>query len=132
MVVKVLFGEFYVLKIDELIIMVFGLCIVVCIYDEGFGIGGMNYFMLLMEKGVDLVNVYSLNCCYGNWVMEYLINEILKNGVLKCNLKVKLFGGGKIICLMIDIGVGNICFVNVYIFEEGLDLVFYDVGGFWF
>ncbi|HCV03157.1 chemoreceptor glutamine deamidase CheD [Pseudoalteromonas sp. MEBiC 03607] len=130
-VAKVLPGEFYVSKTDELITTVLGSCIAACIYDEGLGIGGMNHFMLPMEKGVDPANAHSLNCRYGNWAMEYLINEILKNGASKRNLKVKLFGGGKIIRSMTDIGVGNIRFANAYILEEGLDLVSHDVGGPW-
>ena len=79
-VAKVLPGEFYVSKSDELITTVLGSCIAACIYDEGLGIGGMNHFMLPAEKGVDPSNAHSLNCRYGNWAMEYLINEILKNG----------------------------------------------------
>ncbi len=51
-VAKVLPGEFYVSKSDELITTVLGSCIAACIYDEGLGIGGMNHFMLPAEKGV--------------------------------------------------------------------------------
>lgn len=49
-VAKVLPGEFYVSKSDELITTVLGSCIAACIYDEGLGIGGMNHFMLPAEK----------------------------------------------------------------------------------
>ena len=124
-------GEFYVSKNDELITTVLGSCIAACIYDQGLGIGGMNHFMLPMQKGVDPSNAHSLNCRYGNWAMEFLINEILKSGASKRNLKVKLFGGGKIIRSMTDIGVGNIRFANAYVLEEGLDLISHDVGGPW-
>lgn len=128
---KVLPGEFYVSKNDELISTVLGSCIAACVYDESLGIGGMNHFMLPIEKGVDPSNAHSLNCRYGNWAMEFLINEVLKNGAAKRNLKVKLFGGGKIIRSMTDIGLGNIRFARAYLQEEGLELVSHDVGGPW-
>ncbi|WP_404342067.1 chemoreceptor glutamine deamidase CheD [Pseudoalteromonas mariniglutinosa] len=130
-IAKVLPGEFYVSKNDELISTVLGSCIAACIYDQDLGIGGMNHFMLPIEKNIHLSNAHSLSCRYGNWAMEFLINEILKNGGSRSNLKVKLFGGGKIIRSMTDIGLGNIRFANAYVSEEGLNLVSHDVGGTW-
>lgn len=130
-VAKVLPGEFYVSKNNELISTVLGSCIAACVYDEVLGIGGMNHFMLPIQKGVELKNAHSLSCRYGNWAMEYLINEVLKNGASRCNLKVKLFGGGKIISAMTDIGLGNISFAAAYIKEEALNLVAHDMGGPW-
>ncbi|MCF6438397.1 chemoreceptor glutamine deamidase CheD [Pseudoalteromonas luteoviolacea] len=133
-VAKVLPGEFYVSKNDELISTVLGSCIAACIYDEKLGIGGMNHFMLPgAQKMKDITNVHSddFNCRYGNWAMEFLINEVLKNGASRANLKVKLFGGGKIISAMTDIGVGNIRFAQAYVEEENLELVSHDVGGPW-
>jgi len=130
-VAKVLPGEFYVSKNDELISTVLGSCIAACVYDDKLGIGGMNHFMLPAEKGAEQANAHSLNCRYGNWAMEFLINEVLKNGGSRSNLKIKLFGGGKIIRSMTDIGLGNIRFAYSYVQEEKLDLVSHDVGGPW-
>lgn len=130
-VAKVLPGEFYVSKNDELITTVLGSCIAACVYDEQVGVGGMNHFMLPVEKGQELTNAHSLNCRYGNWAMEFLINEILKNGASRENLKIKLFGGGQIIRTMTNIGLGNISFAQAYVQEEGLRLVSQDVGGPW-
>ncbi|NOU52766.1 chemoreceptor glutamine deamidase CheD [Pseudoalteromonas sp. JBTF-M23] len=130
-IAKVLPGEFYVSKNDEYISTVLGSCIAACIYDEVRGIGGMNHFMLPGAKDIKDVHADDLNCRYGNWAMEYLINEVIKNGAARANLKIKLFGGGKIIRSMTDIGVGNIRFANAYVQEEGLNLVSHDVGGPW-
>ena len=130
-VAKVLPGEFYVSKQDELISTVLGSCIAACVYDERLGIGGMNHFMLPGLKAVKEVHADDLNCRYGNWAMEYLINEVLKNGAARSNLKIKLFGGGKIISSMTDIGEGNIRFAQAYVEEESLRLVSQDVGGPW-
>ncbi|TMN42739.1 chemoreceptor glutamine deamidase CheD [Pseudoalteromonas sp. S2755] len=130
-VAKVLPGEFYVSKQDELISTVLGSCIAACVYDEKLGIGGMNHFMLPGAKALREVHADDLNCRYGNWAMEYLINEVLKNGASKSNLKIKLFGGGKIISAMTDIGEGNIRFAQAYVEEESLNLISQDVGGPW-
>ncbi|TMP25271.1 chemotaxis protein CheD [Pseudoalteromonas rubra] len=130
-VAKVLPGEFYVSKSDELISTVLGSCIAACIYDEKQGVGGMNHFMLPGVKGTSSIHADDLNCRYGNWAMEYLINEVIKNGARRENLKIKLFGGGKIISSMTDIGIGNIRFAEAYVEEEQLALVSHDVGGPW-
>ncbi|KJY90639.1 chemotaxis protein CheD [Pseudoalteromonas piscicida] len=130
-VAKVLPGEFYVSKQDELISTVLGSCIAACVYDEKLGIGGMNHFMLPGAKALREVHADDLNCRYGNWAMEYLINEVLKNGASRSNLKIKLFGGGKIISAMTDIGEGNIRFARAYVEEENLNLISLDVGGPW-
>ncbi|CCQ12732.1 Chemotaxis protein CheD [Pseudoalteromonas luteoviolacea B = ATCC 29581] len=130
-VAKVLPGEFYISKQDELISTVLGSCISACVYDDSLGIGGMNHFMLPGVRDADHLHANDLSCRYGNWAMEFLINELLKNGASRKNLKVKLFGGGKIIRSMTDIGIGNIRFANDYVKEEGLDLVSHDVGGPW-
>lgn len=130
-VAKVLPGEFYVSKNDELISTVLGSCIAACVYDEKSGIGGINHFMLPTKTEVGVNCAHDLNCRYGNWAMEYLINEIIKNGGVRNNLKIKLFGGGKIISSMTDIGLGNISFANAYVCEEALNLVAHDMGGPW-
>ncbi|MCG7542329.1 chemoreceptor glutamine deamidase CheD [Pseudoalteromonas sp. OF7H-1] len=130
-VAKVLPGEFYVSKQDELISTVLGSCIAACVYDDKLGIGGMNHFMLPGAKALREVHADDLNCRYGNWAMEYLINEVLKNGASRSNLKIKLFGGGKIISAMTDIGEGNIRFAQAYVEEESLNLISQDVGGPW-
>ncbi len=91
----------------------------------------MNHFMLPGAKALREVHADDLNCRYGNWAMEYLINEVLKNGASRSNLKIKLFGGGKIISAMTDIGEGNIRFAQAYVEEESLNLISQDVGGPW-
>jgi len=129
--VKILPGEYYVTACDELIITTLGSCISACIRDRIRGIGGMNHFMLPSQ---------TLNCetwndprvslanRYGNYAMENLINDIVKNGGKKNNLEVKIFGGGKILNHMTDIGLRNINFIEEYILTEQLNLVAKDVG----
>jgi chemotaxis protein CheD len=60
--------------------------------------------------------------------MEHLINSILQNGGKRKNLEVKLFGGGKIIATLGDVGARNIQFVLDYVDTEALNLVSQDLG----
>jgi len=68
---------------------------------------------------------------YGNWAMEYLINEVLKNGGDKRNLEVKLFGGGRVLQGMtqMDVGNKNIEFVHRYLDQENFHVIAEDLGG---
>ena len=122
---KILPGEFYVTMKGESVTTVLGSCISACIRDKKLGIGGMNHFMLpaTTEDGA----MGSSNR-YGNFAMENLINEILKNGGKRENLEVKIFGGGKILQNMTDVGERNIQFVREYLHVEGLSIIMEDVG----
>lgn len=128
---KILPGQFYVSAAGEMIVTVLGSCIAACIRDRVSGIGGMNHFMLpnMREDRKDNAPI-SESARYGNWAMEYLINEILKNGARKENLEVKVFGGGKVLSNMnlIDVGNKNIDFVHDYLQREGLRITSEDVG----
>jgi chemotaxis protein CheD len=65
---------------------------------------------------------------YGSFAMEHMINEILKYGGNRRNLEVKLFGGGRIMQNMANIGQKNIEFIKNYIQTEGLTLLAEDLG----
>lgn len=130
---KILPGEFYVSTAGEMIVTVLGSCISACIRDPYKGVGGMNHFMLPVQRE-NMQNgpaAFSESTRYGNWAMEYLINEVLKNGGDKRNLEVKIFGGGRVLEGMqqIDVGQKNIEFVHRFIVSEALRLAAEDVGG---
>jgi chemotaxis protein CheD len=127
---KILPGEFYVTRHDEIIVTVLGSCISACVRDPITGIGGMNHFMLPVSAQLeaDVNNSLGLSTRYGNYAMEHLINEILKYGGLRKNLEVKIFGGGKILAQMTDVGEKNMQFVRAFIHTEGLNLLSEDLG----
>ena len=131
MAAKILPGEFYVTRGDELVVTVLGSCISACIRDPQARVGGMNHFMLPdagdRQFAKNAGGCVSESDRYGNYAMEHLINEILKNGGRRNNLEVKIFGGGKILANMTDIGERNIRFIRKYIFAEQLNLVAEDV-----
>lgn len=128
---KILPGEYYVTKQDEIITTVLGSCVSACVWDKVFGIGGMNHFMLPLSHngewgGSELLSTATR---YGNYAMEHMINDIMKHGGHRRNLAIKIFGGGQIISEMSNIGEKNIMFVETYIKNEALKLVGKDVGG---
>ena len=127
---RLLPGEYYVTINDEGVYTTLGSCISACIRDRVSGIGGMNHFMLPASMDADGWKSTSLSAAtrYGNFAMEHLINVILKNGGLRQNLEVKLFGGGRILANMTDVGMRNIEFVRDYVQTEGLRVVAEDVG----
>lgn len=124
---KILPGEYYVTVHDELIATVLGSCVSACVRDRVFGIGGMNHFMLPQKGSKD--DVSGAAARYGNYAMEHMINDLLKNGAKRENLEFKLTGGARIIKGMTNIGRRNIDFVLDYLESEGLKIISEDMGG---
>lgn len=130
---KILPGEYYVTAEDEVIVTVLGSCVSACVRDKIFGIGGMNHFMLPasssdmshhLQEGGNSTEATR----YGGYAMEMLINDILKHGGRRENLEIKIFGGGKIISNMSDVGKRNVQFIEQYIKNESLPLISEDTG----
>lgn len=125
-------GEFYVTNQDEAITTVLGSCVSACIRDSQLGVGGMNHFMLPLKGSVyDDENIVSYASRYGNWAMEYLINQILKNGGRRRHLEVKIFGGGRVIDTSAEESIGeqNVKFILEYLYNENLPIKSKDVLG---
>ncbi len=127
---RLLPGEYFVTLHDEAIYTTLGSCISACIRDRVSGIGGMNHFMLPASTSSDSWKAAdnSASARYGNVAMEHLINNILKNGGKRQNLEAKIFGGGRIIANMTDVGMRNIAFARDYLETEGLKVTSEDVG----
>ena len=129
---RLLPGEYYVTQCDEGVYTTLGSCISACIRDRLTGIGGMNHFMLPASASAEAGGWKSTDLSdatrYGNFAMEHLINDILKNGGKRQNLEVKLFGGGRVMKGMTDIGMRNIAFAHDYLKTEGLKVTSEDVG----
>lgn len=127
---KILPGEFYVTKDKEVIVTVLGSCVSACIRDPYAGIGGMNHFMLPINRNNQLhdMSVISDATRYGNYAMEHLINEIFKHGGLRNRIEIKIFGGGKVLKSMSDVGKKNIDFVIEYLAQEAFAITSQDVG----
>ena len=130
--VKIMPGEYYYTNEKEYISTTLGSCVSACIWDEKHKVGGMNHFMLpITDKEHGQVTWGSLPTDatrYGNYAMEYLINEMLKHGGEKEEFQVKLFGGGKVLEGIGDVGKRNVQFVLDYVKTENLKVVSQDLG----
>ncbi len=125
--IKILPGEFYVSQKDERIETVLGSCISACVRDPVAGVGGMNHFMLPVNKNTQDSELSDANR-YGNFAMENLVNSLLAMGAKRERLEFKLFGGGRIMSSMTNIGWYNIGFAFDYIYTEGFKIVSQDIG----
>ncbi len=129
---RILPGEYYVTRQNEGISTTLGSCIAACIRDRVSGVGGMNHFMLPVIPGGEpeewKATGLSVATRYGNYAMEHLINGIMRNGGKREHLEVKIFGGGRIMEKMTDVGMRNIVFVREYLKAEGLQVSAEDVG----
>ena len=129
---KILPGEYYVTKGDEGITTVLGSCISACVRDTALRVGGMNHFMLPEDtsNGTSawLDEQAGLSTRYGSFAMESLINDLMKLGARRERMEVKLFGGGRILSSMTDVGARNIAFARNWLKTEHLHVVGEDVG----
>jgi chemotaxis protein CheD len=129
---KILPGEFYVTRDAEAVTTVLGSCISACIRDPQLGCGGMNHFMLPEEAagGNGSWNAADggASTRYGSYAMESLVNELLKLGARRERFEVKLFGGGRILPTMTDVGLRNINFAQSFLKLEGFKVAAQDVG----
>jgi chemotaxis protein CheD len=130
-VAKLLPGDYYVTCEDEVLDTVLGSCVSACIRNPRLRIGGMNHFMLPRPSGRADDTWDSLAgraTRYGSASMEQLINRILRAGGSRDELEVKIFGGGRVLMALSDVGQHNVSFVREYLKKEGLRVTSEDVG----
>jgi chemotaxis protein CheD len=131
--VKILPGEYYVTRGEEAVSTVLGSCISACVRDPVRKVGGMNHFMLPEDVSTGSNNwldpAIGLATRYGSYAMESLINDLLKLGATRERLEIKVFGGGRVLSGMTDVGARNIEFVRSYLQLESYRIVAEDLGG---
>jgi len=123
-------GEFHITDKEQLIETVLGSCISACVRDPITKIGGMNHFLLPVNKNVSEFEDTELSMAnrYGNFAMENLVNGLLRLGAKRSRLEFKIFGGGRVIKSMTNVGWYNIGFTYDYCLTEGFSIVAQDVG----
>lgn len=131
-VAKLLPGDYYVTRHDEMIFTVLGSCVSACVRERTLGIGGMNHFMLALDRsggtrswGCDTVSSATR---YGEVAMKRLVDDILALGGQRENLEFKVIGGGKVLDMALDVGAQNAHFVREYLRIEGFVIAAEDLG----
>ena len=107
---------------DAVICTLLGSCVACCLRDPVLGAGGMNHFLLPDGQGSDSLS-------YGVNAMELLINELLRMGARRERLQAKLFGGGRLINGLSDIGQKNGDFAKHFLENEGIAWTGGSLGG---
>lgn len=107
---------------DVYITTVLGSCVAACIWDDTTKMGGMNHILLPPSS-------IGKQSSEGVHLMELLINALLKKGAIKSRLKVKLFGGARMIDGLSDVGGRNAAFAKDFFRFEGLEVVAESLGG---
>ncbi|WP_419759420.1 chemotaxis protein CheD [Acidisoma sp.] len=103
---------------------ILGSCIAACMWDPVRRLGGMNHFLLPGEDNqVPEANAGGSSARYGVHAMELLVNALLRRGARRESLQAKLFGGGRMIRGLTDIGEMNATFAERFLKAEGIPVV---------
>jgi chemotaxis protein CheD len=113
-------GEFYVASRDIYISTVLGSCVAVALHDAIHKIGGLNHYMLPGTfQGFKPTDTSGR---YGVYAMELLINEMLKQGAYRPNLRAKVFGGGNVLNSANKVGTNNAQFALKFLETEEIPI----------
>lgn len=111
-------GEQHVTDDPEVVLTtILGSCVAACIRDPVAGVGGMNHFLL---PGVHMQASERVAQRYGVHAMELLVNALLTMGAQRERLEAKLFGGGRLLDGLTDIGSQNAQFALGFLATEGI------------
>lgn len=129
-------GEYYVSRDQEVISTLLGSCVAACLFDPVNQVFGMNHFLLAYHQHSHRQPVIqSDEGRYGIYSMELLINEMMKRGANRLNLKAKCFGGGNVLKLREDkankmtVGDVNVEFIKAFLSNENIPIVGQCLGG---
>lgn len=125
--IHVVQGEHYVSTEPHVVLTtILGSCVAACMRDPVAGVGGMNHFLLPgdpeMARGADAMR-------YGVHAMELLVNGLLRQGAQRQRLEAKLFGGGRMMKGLTDVGNLNADFAQRFLRDEGIAMVGGSLGG---
>lgn len=101
-----------------------GSCVAVMLYDETAGVVAMNHFLL----PVSVKTEESMK--FGLYSMEMMINEMIRQGCSKKELKAKIAGGANVVKeIEKKVGEHNIRFALKFCEENKISVVSQDIGG---
>ncbi|HET9629875.1 MAG TPA: chemotaxis protein CheD [Novosphingobium sp.] len=112
---------------DDELTTILGSCVATCLFDPLAKIGGMNHFLL--PEPPDSHNPVEVDVHYGVYLMEILINDMLRQGAGKPRLRAHLYGGANLRAGMAPIGTANAEFARAFLEREHIPLVREDLGG---
>jgi len=120
-------GEVYATQREMVIVTVLGSCVSACLRDPQSRIGGMNHFMLPFQSSQP-EGPLSESARYGAYAMEVLVNHLLSLGARRERIQAKVFGAGRIVPGMSDVGARNASFALEYLERERIPVMASDLG----
>lgn len=121
--IHVIQGEHRVSDEDDVMLStVLGSCVAACLYDPVRRIGGMNHFLLPEDAG-------GRDMSHASAAMERLVNSLIKQGAMRSRLEAKLFGGGRMLAGLPDIGRRNGEAALAFLKGESIALRAHSLGG---
>jgi chemotaxis protein CheD len=107
-----------------------GSCVAVCAYDQANRVAGLMH-VALPEAKVNPQKAERLPGYFADTGLPLLLNDMLKSGAERKNIRVKLAGGSSIMDQNrnFDIGKRNAIAVKRYLWKNGLGVIREDTGG---
>ena len=125
--VKILPGQYHATGDGTVITTVLGSCVSVCLYDAVNGVGGMNHYMLPGDSG-ETGRSGNGSARYGTHAMKLLLEHVMQLGAVRACLEAKVFGAGRVMDGMSDVGRQNADFALRYLKAQKIRIVAVDVG----
>ena len=109
------------------VVTILGSCVAVCLFDPRAGVGGMNHYLLPIAAEQDRSPRYGTIAC------AQLLEEVLRRGARRADLRAKVFGGAGILAIRSDdprtLGDKNVETALAFLGAEGIPVVHGNVGG---
>jgi len=112
---------------DDELTTILGSCVATCLFDPVARIGGLNHFLL--PEPPDSHDPAEVDVHYCVYLMEILINDMLRKGASKAQLRAHLYGGANLRAGMAPIGTANAEFARAFLDRERIPLLREDLGG---
>jgi chemotaxis protein CheD len=130
-------GEHHVERRAQMMIStLLGSCVAACLYDPVLRIIGMNHFLLANNRYTKEMPLLASEAGrYGIYAMELLVNNMLKFGAQRRNLRAKVFGGGNVLPMVskddnfFAVGEVNSRFVLEFLRTERIPITGQGLGG---
>jgi chemotaxis protein CheD len=133
--VRIAPGQHCTIPRGGLISTLLGSCVAACLYDPVAGQAGMNHFLLSNHRYARRMPFPETEAGrYGIHAMELLINDLLRAGAKKHQLRAKAFGGAAVIGAGQEdnfacVGAVNCRFILEFLQTERIPLLASDLGG---
>jgi chemotaxis protein CheD len=128
--ITVIQGEYRISSDPQVVLTtILGSCVAACMRDPIAGVGGLNHFLLPGTPELIGRPGAADSERYGVYLMELLINGLLKAGASRNRLECKLFGGARTVDGLSDIGKANGEFAQRFCSKEGIKVIGGNLGG---